>query len=342
MPAEAGCPPPPVAAAPEAPADRDTDGLPDLADQCPLLAEDHDGYRDDDGCPDPDNDLDLLADGFDADPLAPEDWDDFEDADGRPDLDNDRDGLADDRDPAPPGRAALTAAPRASPPPSASPAPTAPTPRSCSAAPCTPPARSRSPAPRSPPKPPRSSTASPPTSPPTPSSTVEIGVHTDGRGSAPRKRALARARAAAVRAALVTRGVDPARLFTRGYGPDVPVDTDQTAAGRANNRRVELRALMPFEATPTEPRRPEERRARPRAATPEAQPRASRSPAMTRLTLALLALALPCSPPRNPARRRPDPHRPPRRQPAPPRSTTRGRSSRPPIRPAAATAAPAG
>ncbi|MCB9527496.1 MAG: OmpA family protein [Myxococcales bacterium] len=279
VPAEAGCPPPPVAAAPEAPADRDTDGLPDLADQCPLLAEDHDGYRDDDGCPDPDNDLDLLADGFDADPLAPEDWDDFEDADGRPDLDNDRDGLADDRDPCPTEKggpdgcpeslATAERLPRAD-------GPDAPLVLGRTLHPARPlPFTRAALAPEAAPL--LDGLAAYLAAHPE-LDRLEIGVHTDGRGSAPRKRALARARAAAVRAALVTRGVDPARLFTRGYGPDVPVDTDQTAAGRANNRRVELRALMPFEATPTEPRRPEERRARPRAATPEAQPRASREP----------------------------------------------------------------
>jgi OOP family OmpA-OmpF porin len=48
--------------------DADHDGVPDSRDACPFLAEDRDGYRDDDGCPDPDNDNDLVPD---ADDLCP-------------------------------------------------------------------------------------------------------------------------------------------------------------------------------------------------------------------------------------------------------------------------------
>ncbi|HEX7478252.1 MAG TPA: thrombospondin type 3 repeat-containing protein [Polyangiales bacterium] len=55
-----------------APADKDADadGIPDDRDQCPLLAEDHDGFQDSDGCPDPDNDNDLVPD---VDDLCPND-----------------------------------------------------------------------------------------------------------------------------------------------------------------------------------------------------------------------------------------------------------------------------
>ena len=79
-------------------ADTDGDGIPDFRDGCPRLAEDMDGFRDDDGCPDPDNDADGIPDGFDGRPLLMEDYDGFEDEDGVPDLDNDGDGIVDERD----------------------------------------------------------------------------------------------------------------------------------------------------------------------------------------------------------------------------------------------------
>ncbi len=75
--------------------DTDTDGIADSKDQCLLDAEDKDGYLDDDGCPEVDNDLDGVLDGADKCPNKPEDLDGFEDADGCPDPDNDADGVAD-------------------------------------------------------------------------------------------------------------------------------------------------------------------------------------------------------------------------------------------------------
>ena len=42
--------------------DKDRDGIPDHLDACPMLAEDFDGFEDEDGCPDPDNDNDLIPD----------------------------------------------------------------------------------------------------------------------------------------------------------------------------------------------------------------------------------------------------------------------------------------
>jgi OmpA-OmpF porin, OOP family len=48
--------------------DKDHDGVPDDVDQCPMIAEDRDGYEDNDGCPDMDNDEDGIPDAFDACP----------------------------------------------------------------------------------------------------------------------------------------------------------------------------------------------------------------------------------------------------------------------------------
>jgi hypothetical protein len=81
--------------------DSDHDGIPDSSDRCPTMAEDKDGFEDDDGCPDPDNDGDGIPDAQDKCPNAPEDKDGFEDSDGCPDLDNDHDGIPDMRDACP-------------------------------------------------------------------------------------------------------------------------------------------------------------------------------------------------------------------------------------------------
>lgn len=61
--------------------DQDADGIVDADDLCPPLAEDFDGFEDEDGCPDPDNDNDLIPDEDDECPLeaAEEGRDDNED-----------------------------------------------------------------------------------------------------------------------------------------------------------------------------------------------------------------------------------------------------------------------
>ena len=81
--------------------DQDGDGILEPEDICPLVLEDFDGFRDQDGCPDPDNDLDGILDGVDSCPVDAEDMDGFQDSDGCPDLDNDADGVADDADECP-------------------------------------------------------------------------------------------------------------------------------------------------------------------------------------------------------------------------------------------------
>lgn len=69
---------------------------------------------------------------------------------------------------------------------------------------------------------------------------VEIGGHTDNTGSRATNVRLSGARAQAVKDYLVSKGVDAARMTTKGYGPDKPVADNKTVAGRAANRRVEL------------------------------------------------------------------------------------------------------
>lgn len=65
--------------------DLDGDGVLDVADACPHVAEDLDAVDDDDGCPDLDNDADGLWDDIDLCPLAPEVVNGYLDRDGCPD-----------------------------------------------------------------------------------------------------------------------------------------------------------------------------------------------------------------------------------------------------------------
>jgi outer membrane protein OmpA-like peptidoglycan-associated protein len=73
-----------------------------------------------------------------------------------------------------------------------------------------------------------------------PSQTVRIEGHADSRGSEASNEALSQRRADAVRAALITAGVDPARMIAMGMGEALPVASNATAAGRQQNRRVEI------------------------------------------------------------------------------------------------------
>jgi outer membrane protein OmpA-like peptidoglycan-associated protein len=66
--------------------DRDGDGIPDDQDACPDRPEDIDGFEDSDGCPDIDNDLDRVLDIADKCPNVPETYNGYEDDDGCPDT----------------------------------------------------------------------------------------------------------------------------------------------------------------------------------------------------------------------------------------------------------------
>ena len=70
---------------------------------------------------------------------------------------------------------------------------------------------------------------------------ILIEGHTDNVGSAASNLALSDARAAAVKAGLVSQyGADGARITTKGFGDTKPSAPNATAAGRAQNRRVEI------------------------------------------------------------------------------------------------------
>jgi OOP family OmpA-OmpF porin len=217
-----GCPDP----------DNDADGIPDKTDKCPIEAEDKDNFEDADGCPDLDNDKDGIPDKTDKCPNEAEDKDNFEDADGCPDPDNDKDGVPDEKDKCPndPGPADNDGCPkkyehivvtqekielkqkvffdtdkaRIQP-------------RSYGLLDeIAQVLRSR------------------------PTMTVRIEGHTDSRGKRAHNMQLSQARAESVRQHLVGLGIDQSRLQAQGYGPDQPIETNKTAAGREKNRRVEF------------------------------------------------------------------------------------------------------
>ena len=249
---ENGCPDP----------DNDGDTIPDATDGCPDEAEDPDDFQDDDGCPDADNDGDGVLDADDPCMMEAEDVDGFRDDDGCPDIDNDLDDVADTEDRCPleagtignhgcpdtdrdgdgvvdrldncpdqPGTAAN---------------------QGCRAPQrvritesrleildrvyfATNRARIRS---RSHPllrNVAQVINAHPEIG------TVRIEGHTDSTGDAARNRELSQQRADAVKTFLVERGsVDETRLVAVGFGPDRPVDSNETDEGRAANRRVEF------------------------------------------------------------------------------------------------------
>ncbi len=213
--------------------DKDGDGIPDDIDQCPDVAEDNDGFEDEDGCPDYDNDKDGIYDSQDECPDDPEDRDGFQDMDGCPDPDNDKDGIPDLSDACPNNPETVNQY------------------------------KDEDGCPDDKPKEIRQKlvlsgvnfkTASAELLEESyyvlervfnsleayPHVRVEIAGHTDSQGSNEYNRALSYDRAKAVRNYLVMRGISPDRIVARGYGEDRPVASNETAEGRAKNRRVEV------------------------------------------------------------------------------------------------------
>ncbi len=73
-----------------------------------------------------------------------------------------------------------------------------------------------------------------------PERTVAIEGYTDSIGSDSFNQTLSERRAESVRSALILRGIDMRRISARGFGEASPVATNDTAAGRQQNRRVEV------------------------------------------------------------------------------------------------------
>ncbi len=215
--------------------DTDADGLADSRDSCPNLAEDKDGYLDDDGCPDPDNDGDGLLDfptKVDKCPDQAEDPDGYEDADGCPELDNDKDTVVDldDQCPIDPGPADNKGCPK-------KPALVVVTGTQIKIT-----QQIHFEFNKSKIKPDSFAilNAVVQVLKENPDITLEIGGHTDNVGGAAYNKKLSQDRSDSVRLYLVEHGISGSRLTARGYGMDVPIDTNSTEAGRAKNRRVEF------------------------------------------------------------------------------------------------------
>ncbi len=74
-----------------------------------------------------------------------------------------------------------------------------------------------------------------------PSYKVDVEGHTDITGTHDKNMVLSDNRAASVKTYLVSKGIDESRIKTEGFGPDQPIADNKTTAGKAKNRRVEMK-----------------------------------------------------------------------------------------------------
>jgi OOP family OmpA-OmpF porin len=71
---------------------------------------------------------------------------------------------------------------------------------------------------------------------------IAVG-HTDSRGSDAYNQKLSVRRAEAVKAYLISKGIESNRVYTEGKGEGQPVADNATSEGRAKNRRVEVEVV---------------------------------------------------------------------------------------------------
>ncbi len=69
---------------------------------------------------------------------------------------------------------------------------------------------------------------------------ISIEGHTDNDGDEALNMKLSEERAATVKNTMIKAGISSDRLTTKGFGESVPIDSNNTAEGKANNRRVEF------------------------------------------------------------------------------------------------------
>jgi len=222
--------------------DNDNDGIPDSLDKCPLLAEDFDGYQDDDGCPEYDNDGDGIPDSLDKCPLLPETIDGYQDDDGCPEYDKDKDGIPDSLDKCPLAPETYNNY------------------LDDDGCPDTPPAPKKKEI-----KILKQALKGLQFKVNSFNITKDsyalldqivmilqgkdylrylIEGHTDISGDYNYNIVLSRLRAKAVKDYLISKGISSDRLLIIGYGPDKPIASNKTAAGRKKNRRIEFKQIM--------------------------------------------------------------------------------------------------
>lgn len=80
-----------------------------------------------------------------------------------------------------------------------------------------------------------------------PSTLIDVYGHTDDVGSDDYNQRLSENRAISVADYLSSHGVESARIATRGFGETQPIESNGSEAGRAANRRVEIR-IVPVES----------------------------------------------------------------------------------------------
>ncbi|MCF8035775.1 MAG: OmpA family protein [Desulfobacteraceae bacterium] len=83
-----------------------------------------------------------------------------------------------------------------------------------------------------------------------PENIVIVEGHTDSKGSAAYNKRLSELRASRVAEYLRSKNLDISSLTARGYGESQPVATNETAAGREQNRRVDLQISADPERVP--------------------------------------------------------------------------------------------
>jgi OmpA-OmpF porin, OOP family len=224
---------------PELEADRDGDGYPDSIDKCPDVKEDHRPPNPTDGCPaDADRDHDGIPDSVDACPDVPEDKDGIADQDGCPEDDADSDGIPDGKDKCPmePGPANKLAEKNGCP----------------SLTHLTENGEIQL---LEPIQFDTGKATIKPVSFPILDEVVtlmksrkdlKVGVygHTDSVGNDAMNMTLSKNRAAACVKYLSDHGVQASRLQSEGFGETKPIQSNDTAEGRAKNRRTEFKVLQ--------------------------------------------------------------------------------------------------
>lgn len=219
--------------------DNDNDGIHDFTDKCPNKAEDFDGFEDQDGCPeeDDDTDYDRIPDANDKCPNEKEDRDNFEDDDGCPDLDNDKDGIPDNIDKCPNEPEVVNGYKDEDGCPDKKSNRKKKHPGNCSGHPM-PSINFHSGATKLLPEGEKYLLEIVQTLQEWPEITINITGHTDSKEKRYKELSLKRAKVA--KKFLIDNGINEKRITVEGMGRMSPRASNKTAAGRAENRRVEI------------------------------------------------------------------------------------------------------